>query len=131
MPLPSEYEEYSGEIFDPTLHSAEIEQANAVLTNFVSAMAQNSVPVATLGDIEASVSILGKYAGYSTEAHRMEMFLESKFAANYRTTSNVLLGFIQTINKEIGERLEISAKEKNPQFDQPAAPRVSDEDIPF
>ena len=131
MPLPSEYEEYLGETFDPTPHLAEIEQANTVLANFVSALAQNRVPAATLSDIETAVWTLGKYAGYSTEAHQMEMFLESKLAANYRTTSNVLQRFIQIINQEIRERLEISAKQKNSKSAQPTAPSIQDKDIPF
>ena len=131
MPLPSEYEEYSGEIFDPTLHLTEIEQANAVLANFVSAMAQNRVPAATLSDIETAVCTLGKYAGYSTEALQVEMFLGSKLAANYRTTSNVLQGFIQTINEEISERLEISAKQRHSKLAQRTTPSVSDDDLPF
>ena len=131
MPLPSEYEEYIGEIFDPSLHLREIDQANTILVEFVSALSQNKAPVATLSDIGAAVSTLGKYAGYSTEAHQMELFLESTLAANYRTTSKVLQGFIRTINQEINERLELSAKKESLKSVELQKSRVPDEDIPF
>lgn len=110
MVFPSPYEVHTGEVFDPTEHAAEIDEANRVLRGFLADMAANRVPDATLETIQRASVILGLYAGYPADACYMEEFLCSPSAASYRATASVLKEFLEQMNALIEARHAESAK---------------------
>jgi hypothetical protein len=106
MVFPSPFEEHIGQVWDPRPNQNQIAEAKNTLHQFLSDMDASRVPIATLTQVNAAVEVLGKFAGYPSEAHHMEMFLESKEAASYRTTATVLKGFAEEMEVLILARVE-------------------------
>lgn len=129
--FPSEYEEYSGELWDPTHHEEEIQNANRVLHEFVSEMAANRVPKATLDDVKAAAETLGIYAGYPADASYMEEFLSLRMAASYRTTASVVERFSADMNQLIEARRAEAARLAAASKAGARDVTITDDDVPF
>ena len=129
--FPSEYEEYSEELWYPTHHEEEIQNANRVLRDFVSEMEANRVPKATLDDIKAATDTLGIYAGYPADAAYMEEFFSLRMAASYRTTASVVKRFSADMNQLIEARRAESARLAAASKAGPRRRTITDDDVPF
>lgn len=130
--FPSAYEEHVGECWDPTLHSQEIEQAIALLNDFLSSMRANQIPDSSVDGLRAAVEVLGKYAGYPVDMFYVDDHLASPKGADYRSLSAMLQGYVDDMRLLIERRSEDSSKKRCLSSSQPnLGKRVADEDLPF
>lgn len=136
MVFPSEFEEYSGQAFDPRQYQQEIADANRVLKGFLDDMDANRVPIATLKELRIATGTIGLYAGYTLDACNMESFLDSEEAgSSYRNTASILKGYVGEMNALIQARMKAAqaAEAPVPNSDNPTVTSgtVSGHDIPF
>lgn len=136
MVFPSEFEEHTGQVFDPLLHQQEITDANQVLEGFLKDMDENRLPIATLQEVRMAAGTIGLYAGYPVDACNMESFLDSDLAgSSYRETALILKKFVIYMNVLIQTRMTLSqaAKDFVENSNSPivASRVVNDDDIPF
>jgi len=105
MVIPSEYEEYSGEIFDPKDAMDKIEQANFVIYSFINDMKEGRRPEADLDSIASATDVLGLYAGYPLEAANMEGYIKSDLAVSYKEVAGILSKWSSEMNALIQARV--------------------------
>ena len=122
MTIPSEYEKFSGEVFDPIDALDEIEKANHHLDEFIDDMRSGRNPEATLDSLASATDKLGLYAGYPIEASNMESYLKSDQSVSYREAAEIISEWLKVINALIEARIKYREKAK--------AER-SDSDVPF
>ncbi len=122
MTIPSEFEKYSGGIFDPADALDEIEKANAQINKFIDDMKVGRNPQLDLDSIAAATDLLGLYAGYPSEAANMEGYIKSDMAVSYKEIASMLEGWSIEINALIDARIKHRAKSQK---------NDSSSDVPF
>jgi len=131
MVLPSSYEEYSGEVFDPTNYEDEIKDANQVLNKFITDMDENRVPTATIDTLQSATDALGLYAGYPEETCNMFDFLDISGAKSYRDTAAILKDYLKQMNSLIDARRAKSTKLSDDSPTNPCIESKVNDDVPF
>ncbi|TXR51411.1 hypothetical protein [Reinekea thalattae] len=105
MVIPSEYEKYSGEVFDPIDALDEIEKANAHINKFIEDMRSGNNPETNLDSLSLATDVLGLYAGYPSEAANMEGYIKSELAVSYIEVADLLIEWSAKMNALIKSRL--------------------------
>lgn len=131
MVLPSSFEEYTGEVWDPTDHENEIKEANQVLYEFITDMGANRVPTATLDILQSASETLGLYAGYPEDTCLIIDFLHITGGKSYRDTAAILKEYLEQMNSLIEARRAKSVKLAVEPATNPCSESQADDDIPF
>jgi hypothetical protein len=124
-------EEHDGKISDPRGHEDKVDQAAATLSNFARQMDEGRVPQCTLEQVYEAVETLGHFAGYPSDAHHLELYLESESAhSSYTQVARLVGPFASDMVKRIQQRITI-LNSPGAESKTDATAKDREDDVPF